>query len=391
MDRYHHVRGIGGSTLHFTGESHRLHPAAMKMKTRFGVAADWPLDYAALEPYYVEAEQLIGVAGPPSQGARWRSREFPLPPHPLSYASQTLGKGARSLGLNWQANSRAALSLPFKGRAPCNYCGGCNQGCPRGDKGSADVTLIPAALATGRCTVRPESPVIRLEAGRDDRVAAVLVGRPDGSIERLAGRDVVLACGAVETPRLLLASDGLGNESGEVGQNFMDTLFVVVGALHPEPQHGRRGLPSDAIAWDFNAPDAIASVVGGCRFHNGSGELGRLAAFALRAVPGWGQAHAIGAKAMGPPLACWRDRRAAAQSRQPRRSRSASARPLRHAAGAAGSPARMPVTTGNGARWSSASRPTCRQLISAVRCPADCPTILRLFRRRRAILPGPWR
>jgi choline dehydrogenase-like flavoprotein len=30
MDRYHHVRGIGGSTLHFTGESHRLHPAAMK-------------------------------------------------------------------------------------------------------------------------------------------------------------------------------------------------------------------------------------------------------------------------------------------------------------------------------------------------------------------------
>jgi choline dehydrogenase-like flavoprotein len=86
MDRYQHVRGIGGTTLHFTGESHRLHPAAMKMKTRFGVAADWPFDYGALEPYYVEAEELIGVAGPPAQGARWRSRGFPLPPHPLSYA-----------------------------------------------------------------------------------------------------------------------------------------------------------------------------------------------------------------------------------------------------------------------------------------------------------------
>jgi choline dehydrogenase-like flavoprotein len=294
MDRYHHVRGIGGSTLHFTGESHRLHPAAMKMKTRFGVAADWPFDYGALEPYYVEAEELIGVAGPAAQGARWRSRGFPLPPHPLSYASQTLGKAAKSLGLDWQANSRAALSLPWNGRAPCNYCGGCNKGCPRGDKGSADVTFIAAALATGRCTVRPESPVIRIEAGPDDRVAAVLVGRPDGSIERIASRDVVLACGAVETPRLLLASDGLGNESGEVGQNFMDTLSVVVGALHPEPQHGRRGLPSDAIAWDFNAPDAIPGVVGGCRFYNASGEneLGGLAAFALRAVPGWGRDHA---------------------------------------------------------------------------------------------------
>src|SRR5450432_18089 len=294
MDSYQHVRGIGGTTLHFTGESHRLHPAAMKMKTRFGVAADWPLDYGALEPYYVEAEELIGVAGPATQGARWRSRGFPLPPHPLSYASQTLGKGAKKLGLDWQANSRAALSLPWNGRAPCNYCGGCNKGCPRGDKGSADVTFVAAALDTGRCTIRPESPVIRIEAGPDDHVAAVLVGRPDGSIERIVGRQVVLACGAVETPRLLLASDDLANESGEVGQNFMDTLFVDVGALHPEPQHGRRGLPSDAIAWDFNAPDAIPGVTGGCRFYNASSEseLGGLAAFALRAVPGWGSAHA---------------------------------------------------------------------------------------------------
>ena len=64
MDKYHHVRGIGGTTLHFTGESHRIHPAAMKMKSRFGVAADWPIDYAELEPYYIRAEELVGVAGP---------------------------------------------------------------------------------------------------------------------------------------------------------------------------------------------------------------------------------------------------------------------------------------------------------------------------------------
>ena len=75
--------------------SHRLHPDAMKMKSRFGVAADWPFDYAELEPFYVRAEALIGVAGPSAQGVRWRSQGFPLPPHPLSYAARTLGRRRR--------------------------------------------------------------------------------------------------------------------------------------------------------------------------------------------------------------------------------------------------------------------------------------------------------
>jgi choline dehydrogenase-like flavoprotein len=294
MEKYYHVRGIGGATLHFTGESHRLHPDSMKMQSRFGVADNWPIDYAELEPFYIRAEELIGVAGPASQGARWRSRGFPLPPHPLSYASRTLGRGAAALGLDWQANSRAALSRQWNGRPACNYCGGCNNGCPRGDKGSADVTFIPAALATGRCAIRADSPVIRIEAGAGDRVTGVLVGRADGTIERIPTTHLILACGAVETPRLLLASNGLANESGEVGRNFMDTLGVTVGALHPDPQHARRGLPDDAICWDFNAPDAIPGVIGGCRIYNASGEseLKGLAGFALRAVPGWGRAHA---------------------------------------------------------------------------------------------------
>lgn len=294
MEKYYHVCGVGGTTLHFTGESHRIHPDAMKMKSRFGVAADWPIDYAELEPFYAQAEEVIGVAGPETQGARWRSRGFPLPPHPLSYAACTLGRGAAALGLAWQANSRAALSRSWNGRPPCNYCGGCNNGCPRGDKGSADVTFVAAALATGRCIVRPDSPVVRIEAGPGDRVTSVLVGHSDGTIERIPTPYLILACGAVQTPRLLLVSDGLANESGEVGLNFMDTLDVLVGALHPDPQHARRGLPADAICWDFNAPDAIPGVVGGCRIYNASGEseLKGLAGFALRAVSGWGRAHA---------------------------------------------------------------------------------------------------
>ena len=85
---YWHVQGVGGSTLHYTGEAHRLHPDAMAMRSRHGVSVDWPFDYAALEPFYGEAERLLGVAGPPSDRIRWRSGPYPMPAHPLSYASK---------------------------------------------------------------------------------------------------------------------------------------------------------------------------------------------------------------------------------------------------------------------------------------------------------------
>ncbi len=69
---YSHVVGVGGTTLHYASESQRLHPQAMKMRSRFGVAADWPFDYQELEPYYLEAERIIGVAGPQSDPMRPR-------------------------------------------------------------------------------------------------------------------------------------------------------------------------------------------------------------------------------------------------------------------------------------------------------------------------------
>jgi len=296
---YHHVIGVGGSTLHYIGEAHRLHPAAMRMRSRFGVAADWPLGYAELESYYQEAERLIGVAGPGATDARHRSAPYPLPAHPLSYASQRLGEGFRKLGLSWTPNSLAALSQPYDGRPPCNYCGGCNRGCPRLDKGSADITFVAKAMATGNCTLDTECQVLRLEPDADDRVKAALYVDGKGQVHRATADAFVLACGAVETPRLLLNSaapsvpEGLANESGLVGRNFMETLYWMSSGLHSEPLGSHRGLPSDAICWDYNAPNAIPGVVGGCRFSPAAAEADLVGPinYAQRIVGGWGRDH----------------------------------------------------------------------------------------------------
>ncbi len=296
---YQHVVGLGGSTLHFTGEAHRLNPRSMHMASRYGVAADWPVEYGELEPYYEEAERVLGVAGPQPDRSRPRRSPYPLPAHALSYASEKLAAGCRKLGLSWSANSVAALSAPYDGRPGCNYCGNCNRGCPRLDKGSADVTFIAKARATGRLTIRTECQVTRIEPGARDRVAAVhCIGR-DGRAQRVTAPVVVVACGAVETPRLLLASadqhapQGLANESGQVGKHFMETLAWMSSALHPEPLGSHRGYPADGICWSYNGPDAIPGVVGGCTFATGTAESDLIGpvAYAQRVVAGWGRAH----------------------------------------------------------------------------------------------------
>ena len=299
VGEYHHVRGVGGSTLHFSGEAHRLHPEAMQMHSRFGVAADWPLSYSELEPFYAEAERLIGIAGPAQDRQRPRQTPYPLPPHPKSFASQRLAAGCEQLGLSWQANSLAILSQSYDKRPPCNYCGNCARGCPRTDKGSVDVTFMRKALATGRCTLLTGATVSKLVAGDDDSVKQVLFSDAEGRQQQAQGRLFIVACGAIETPRLLLnshsvhAPDGLANESGQVGLNFMETLSWGMNALHPESLGSHRGVPADSICWDFNAPDAIPGVIGGCRFTPNMAEANLIGPinYARRVVPGWGRSH----------------------------------------------------------------------------------------------------
>lgn len=296
---YSHVRGVGGSTLHYVGEAHRLNPHAMSMRSQFGVAADWPFDYAELEPYYVEAERLIGVAGPADVGDRWRSQAYPLPAHPMSHASRTLAAGASALGMSWTPNPRAALSQAYDGRPPCNYCGGCQRGCPRRDKGSADQTFIRHALASGRCEVRARATVLELLHGEQRVVRGVRYVDDKGRRHVAQARMVILAAGAIETPRLLLANrsklapQGIGNDAGQVGQHFMETLSWMSMALHPEQQSSYAGLPADAICWDHNRPDAIGGVVGGVRFYSATldADLMGPVAYATRMIEGWGAQH----------------------------------------------------------------------------------------------------
>jgi choline dehydrogenase-like flavoprotein len=297
---YHHEVAVGGTTVRYVGESQRLHPASMQMHSRFGVAADWPFSYEELEAFYVQAERGIGVAGPANDSTRPRSAPYPTPAHAMSFSTQKLGEGCKKLGMSWIPNPVASPSQPYDGRPACNYCGQCSRGCPRFDKGSADITYVAKALATGNCTLDTISQVLRLELDGGDRVKAAIYADDDGTEHRAEADLIIAACGAVETPRLLLnsadpklAPDGLANDSGQVGKNFMETIYWSASGLHPEPLDSYRGLPSDAVCWDYNAPDAIPGVIGGVCFSPATLEsgLGGPLAYARSVVGGWGRKH----------------------------------------------------------------------------------------------------
>ena len=289
---YAHVQGVGGSTLHFVGEAHRLHPDAFRRHSLTGQGVDWPIGYNDLEPFYALAEEVTGVAGDGAPDGRPRSAPYPLPPHALGPGARALVAAGARIGQHWQVNPRAALSRPHDDRPACNYCGQCSRGCPLGDKGSTDVTYLRRAAATGRLTLVPGAIVTRLRTGPNGTIvrAEVVAG---GRAQTVETPLLFLCAGAVQTPRLLLLSasadlpGGVANSSGQVGRNFMETLMWRSSGLVPGLTGSHRGLPADAICW---APDA--GDPGGFRLNHTTLEAGLNGpiAYANRLLAGHGEA-----------------------------------------------------------------------------------------------------
>lgn len=226
LNRYR-VKAVGGTTLHWAGYTPRFHESDFEMKSRFGIAEDWPITYHELEPYYCEAEAELGVAGeddnpfgPP------RSKPYPLPAFPVGYDENILRQACKPLGIQFHTIPQARTSLSYQGRPACMTFSTCKV-CPIRAQYSAEVH-IELAEATGNVTVIPHANVVRLEVDKLRRVKMAIYATPDKVEHRCTARVFVLAAHAVESARLLLLSksaefpDGLANYSGMVGKYFME-------------------------------------------------------------------------------------------------------------------------------------------------------------------------
>ncbi|MFB6087906.1 MAG: GMC family oxidoreductase [Haloarculaceae archaeon] len=229
------VKGVGGTTLHWQGMVMRLHESDFETRSRFGVGADWPIDYADLRPYYARAEEALGVAGASDNPfAPPREEPHPMPAFPPSYSDSLFAEACERLGVAMHSVPNARNSEPYDGDSQCVAYGTCKPVCPSGAKYDATRHVEDAEAAGARVIDRV--PVQRLEHDRaGETIEAAVYATPDGETHRQRARQFVVACGGIETPRLLLLSkseaypDGLANSSGLVGRYFMEHLFAGTG------------------------------------------------------------------------------------------------------------------------------------------------------------------
>jgi glucose dehydrogenase len=233
----HRMRGVGGSTLHWDGRINRLMPEDFHTATAYGTGRDWPISYAELEPHYSLAEGELGVSGTPHPSMPPRSRDFPNPGFPVSVDDEMWLPVAERLGISVFPTGYAINSRPYGGRSQCRAFAACAV-CPSGARYSADFHVAEAERS-GRCEVFPNTVARRIELDSSGAVRAVHVSTLDRREREVTGARYVIAAHAVESARLLLLSN-CGNESGQVGRNFMEHIYLTAGGKLP----GRRFFPN---------------------------------------------------------------------------------------------------------------------------------------------------
>jgi len=251
----YYERLVGGSTWHWQAIYVRMLPSDFRMHENFGVGYNWPISYHDIEPWYVDAEYEMGVAGSDEESREYyerlfhayRSRRYPMPALARSYLDQHIAAAIDGISLADFPRQRlkvntvphAINSRDYNDRPACDGHTSCVPLCPTRARYEA-IVHVEKALKAG-AILRSQCVVTKLELDDNKKtIKRVIYRRWDGDEDWVSGRIVVLAANGIENPRILLSS-GAANRSDAVGRHLMDHPIKQSYALAPKPLFPFRG------------------------------------------------------------------------------------------------------------------------------------------------------
>ena len=243
-------RVFGGSTTLWGGQFLPLGDIVFEDRPWLGVSG-WPLSKLALAPFFVRAAEKARVSSRMGDETIWR--EHGVEP-PRFDAERLVSEFSRfSPAPNFASNFRAEIERSREVDA-----------------------LLNAAVVE-----------VRLDA--NEAVDHVVVRSLDGHEAKVRARAFVLAAGAIESPRILLASNrqdprGLGNRADHIGRYFQDHVSLVAARVVPHDRSAFHDLydnfvldatkyaPKIALSDTLQREEKLLNVGGFFRFPTGGEE-----------------------------------------------------------------------------------------------------------------------
>jgi len=233
VKRFDWFRGyhVGGRSLMWGRQSYRWSDMYFEENAKQGIGVDWPVRYADIEPWYDYVEKIAGVSGSKEGLPELPDSQF-LPPMDMNCVEKDLAPRLKKLysGNRKMIIGRCAhATIPFNNRQ-CMYRDKCWYGCPFGGYFSTQSVTLPAAMKTGKLTLRPWSIVTKVLYDKDTKKAKgveVLDAETNQTYQYFA-KVIFLNASTFNSTWILMNSatdiwpDGLGSSSGELGHNVMD-------------------------------------------------------------------------------------------------------------------------------------------------------------------------
>ena len=222
---------VGGKSLMWARMVQRWSDLDFEGNAKDGYGVDWPIRYKDIAPWYSYVEKFVGVSGNKDGIPQLPDGEF-VPPFEMNCLEKHFKKTVedrwegRYAIISRQANTTKAIH----GRGPCLSRLRCRRGCPLGGYFSSNSATMPAAIATGNLTLRPDS-VVHSIIYDDEKGKAVGVRVIDSHTKETTeyfSNVIFVNASTVNTSLILLNStsdrfpNGIGNDSDQLGRNLMD-------------------------------------------------------------------------------------------------------------------------------------------------------------------------